>query len=93
VTGECCLCGRTKRIKGRELCSACFNRSTLDGTLGNYGWVRVNRLAEFSELRDRHYPVEMAGARVGVCARTAWRYEAARRAGVEDATKQTRRAA
>lgn len=78
MTGECGSCGKDKTLKARGLCSTCRNRCTLDGTLGQYGWVRADRLAEFSQLRDRHYPVEMAGARVGVSARTAWRYEAAR---------------
>ena len=78
MTGECGRCGQDKTLKARGLCSNCRNRCTADGTLGQYGWVRVNRLAEFSELRERHYPVEVAGARVGVSARTAWRYEAAR---------------
>ena len=78
MTGECGSCGRDKVIKARGLCSWCCHLRTLDGTLGQYGWVRADRLAEFRELRERHYPVELAGARVGVSARTAWRYEAAR---------------
>jgi hypothetical protein len=96
VTGECCRCGRHRPLRPRGLCSTCRNRCTLDGTLGQYGWVRADRLAEFTELRDRHYPVEMAGARVGVCARTAWRYEAARRSApvaLEDGPDRTRSAA
>ena len=77
MTGECGSCGEDKALKARGLCLACYHRCTLDGTLGQYGWVRADRLAEFGQLRDRHYPVEFAGARVGVSSRTAWRYEAA----------------
>ena len=93
MTGECGSCGRDKTLKARGLCSWCHQKHTLDGTLGQYGWVRVNRLAEFGELRNRHYPVELAGARVGVSARTAWRYEAARQLEPVSAVQADRRAA
>lgn len=79
MTGECCSCGLDRLLEARGLCSTCRHRAAEDGTLGQYGWVRVNRLAEFRDLRERRYPVEMAGARVGVSGRTAWRYEAALR--------------
>ena len=88
--GTCGCCGKTRSLKARELCTTCHVHCTLDGTLGQYGWVRADRLAEFRELRERHYPVELAGARVGVSARTAWRYEAARQLAPVSAVQASR---
>ena len=76
-TGTCGRCGRIRPLKARELCSTCHDICRRYGGLAEYGWVRADRLAEFRVLRERRYPVEMAGARVGVSASTAWRYEAA----------------
>ena len=90
MTGECGSCGLDKTLKARGLCSWCYKGRGRDGTLGQYGWVRADRLAEFGQLRDRHYPVEFAGARVGVSSRTAWRYEAARLIAPVSAVQATR---
>lgn len=77
---ECASCGRPKRIGGRGLCGGCKKRHRLDGTLSQYGYVKADRLADYAGLREE-LGMRGAAARVGVCVRTAHRYEATLREG------------
>ena len=89
--GGCVSCEQDRPVFSRHMCKPCYQRLWRrdDGSLEQFGWVRADRLAEFGQLRDRQYSVEAAGARVGVSARTAWRYEADRnRATLERAIRQ-----
>ncbi|MCW2929953.1 MAG: hypothetical protein JWM19_915 [Actinomycetia bacterium] len=71
---ECARCGLEKRIKGRGLCPACSSAVTRDGTIGEYGWMRDERLEEFAGHR-RHMNITRAGAATGISTVTAFRYE------------------
>lgn len=73
---DCADCGRLMPIEARGLCSTCRTRNRDRGTLGEFGCVKANRLADYAELRRRRVPVPVAAARLGVSERTAWRYEA-----------------
>jgi hypothetical protein len=77
---ECACCGRVRLIRGRGLCAGCTWSRRNDGTIGEWGWTRADRLAEYAALRGTLTRRE-AAARLGVSVRTADRYEAALRAG------------
>jgi hypothetical protein len=77
-TIECDSCGRHRPHKGRDWCGACHSR-----------WLRADcpdtgpppprngRYEEYYELtREQHYTLANAAARMGICERTAYRYEA-----------------
>jgi hypothetical protein len=68
-------------IESRGLCAACRRRNRDRGTLGEFGYVKADRLADYAELRGLGVPVPAAAARLGVSERTAWRYEAELKAG------------
>ena len=75
---ECASCGYPRIIRGRGLCEGCRKRCRLDGTLGQYGYLRGDRIADYAALREA-LGMREAAARVGVTVRTAHRYEAALR--------------
>lgn len=72
---ECASCGVVKPVKRRGLCRACESRHVRDGSIGQYGWVKADRMAEYASLRPG-LSVPEAAARAGVSVRTASRYEA-----------------
>jgi hypothetical protein len=78
---DCADCGRFMPIDARGLCSACWTRNSDNGTLGEFGYVKADRLADFAEMRGLGVAVPAAAARLGVSERTAWRYEAELKAG------------
>jgi hypothetical protein len=73
---ECARCGQARPLVYRGLCAACRNRCLRDGTLAGYGYVKADRMADYAALRRRGEGTGAAGARIGVSARTAQRYEA-----------------
>lgn len=75
VVSECAACGKVRPVHGRGLCLACWSRHRNDGTLGDWGYVRADRLADFRAYRERGLSVAEAAARVEVSVRTAERYE------------------
>ena len=75
---ECALCGYPRVIRGRGLCEPCRKHCRNDGTIAEYGYVRADRLADYTALREA-LGMRGAAARVGVTVRTAHRYEAALR--------------
>lgn len=75
---ECASCGALRPIRNRGLCGKCTGRHRRDGTIGEFGWTKTERLAEYATLRAGLTQVQ-AAARVGVSTRTATRYEAALR--------------
>jgi hypothetical protein len=78
-------CRRTRNITRAGYCPRCHRR-----------WLRqcrMGRLEEYAELtREVGLPRVDAAKRVGVCERTAWRYEADLRAGQEAAGMERRAA-
>jgi hypothetical protein len=78
---DCADCGRLMPMDARGLCSACYTRNLDGGTLGEFGYVKADRVADYAELRGLGVPVPAAAARLGVSERTAWRYEAELKAG------------
>ena len=78
---DCADCGRLMPMECRGLCAACRKRNGARGTLGEFGYVKADRVADYAELRRAGVPVPVAAARLGVSERTAWRYEAELMAG------------
>jgi hypothetical protein len=74
---ECVSCGEDRDLCCRGLCGRCRAQARRDGTVDDFGYVKADRLADFTELR-RSCSVAVAAARLGVCERTGWRYEADR---------------
>jgi hypothetical protein len=75
----CASCGEPRVIRRRGLCSTCRHRHTADGTIGDYGWTRADRLAEYAAGRRDGLGVGQAAARAGVSRATGSAYEAALR--------------
>ena len=75
---ECGRCGHVRALRGRGLCAWCKKAATADGTIGQYGYVKADRMADYAELRASLGAAE-AARRVGVSRRTAHRYDAALR--------------
>jgi len=76
---ECASCERVRPIFGRGLCNACRWKRRDDGTIGEYGYVKADRIADYARLRGSGYGVYEAAERIGVSRRTAERYEASLR--------------
>lgn len=76
---ECARCGHLRVIRRRGLCFSCIKRCQRDGTLGEYGWLKADRLAVYREARAKGLTVEAAADKASVTKRTGWRYEAALR--------------
>jgi hypothetical protein len=72
---ECASCEEVGPIQSRGLCFRCYDHHQADGTLGEYGYVREDRIADYMSLRRAGLTCEEAAARVGVTARTGYRYE------------------
>jgi hypothetical protein len=89
---ECASCGEDRDLCCRGLCVACRSQARRDGTLDDFGYVKADRLADFTALR-RSCSVAVAAARLGVCERTGWRYEAERGRARLDAVLGRRAAA
>ena len=88
---ECACCGEDRDLCCRGLCVACRSQARRDGTVGEFGYIKADRLADFTELR-RSCSVAVAAARLGVCERTGWRYEAERGRALVEATLERRAA-
>jgi hypothetical protein len=73
---ECVSCNRIRPLPCRGLCAACRDRHSDDGTLGDYGYVKGDRVEEYRILRLKGLNITEAGRRSGVSRRTAGRYEA-----------------
>lgn len=71
---ECARCGRVRPIAYRGLCHGCENHCRKDGTIGDYGYTRADRLADYVEL-PRDLTARQAAERLGVSARTIERYK------------------
>jgi len=72
---ECARCELVRPVWYRGLCRPCVDRCRLDGTIGCYGYVKADRMADFAWLRLGGVDVAGAAGRVGVSERTGWRYE------------------
>ena len=72
----CASCERVRPLVTRGLCDTCRHRYERDGTIGEWGYVKADRVADYARLRLADYPVPVAASRIGVSERTAWRYEA-----------------
>ena len=79
---ECASCERIRPLIERGLCDSCRTLRRRDGTIGDYGYVKTDRMEDYADLRRFGESVAVAASRVGVSERTGWRYEAqlARRA-------------
>ena len=75
---QCASCGHPRVIRRRGLCSTCTQTHAADGTIGEYGHVKADRIAEYAPLRPA-LTVTAAAARIGVSRATATAYEAALR--------------
>ena len=74
--GACASCHRSGEIVARGLCSSCRGRFRRDKTITEWGRTRADRVEDYAWLtRECGEPLPAAAARVGVCERTAWRYE------------------
>lgn len=74
--GECVRCDRFRVLPIRGLCTTCYKYVREDGSLGDYGWTRNDRLAEYAGLRAGGLSIPAAAKRMGVSTRTGTRYEA-----------------
>lgn len=72
---ECAECGEPRWLKGRGLCSRCYDPHYRDGTLEEFGCVPAGRRADFAELRRSGLSISAAGRKLGISAVTAFRYE------------------
>lgn len=77
----CACCDELGQHRGRRLCQTCYDRHRLAGTLDRHPMVghalpSLWRIESYTELRGRGLPVREAAKRLGVTARTGWRYEA-----------------
>jgi hypothetical protein len=86
--GDCASCSQYQPIVGRGLCVTCRWRHRADGTIGDYGYVKADRFSDYVLIRPARVAggelaafVRGAARRLGVSERTAWRYEAALKAG------------
>ena len=74
---ECAGCEQVLPILARGLCSRCRSWHRTHGTIGDYGYVKADRMADYVRLRDSGWcDIGEAAARIGVSERTAERYEA-----------------
>ena len=73
---ECASCERVRPLISRGLCDTCRARHQENGTIGEYGYVKADRMADFARLRSSGYGVGEAARRIGVSERTGERYEA-----------------
>lgn len=73
---ECGSCERVRPLIERGLCDSCRSLRRKDGTIGDYGYVKTDRMQDYAELRQFGESVAVAASRVGVSERTGWRYEA-----------------
>jgi hypothetical protein len=78
---ECVSCGEIRPLCCRSLCGGCRGRHRRDGTIGDWGWVKADRVREYASLRRLGDSVPVAAVRTGVSVRTGWRYEAQLSAG------------
>jgi hypothetical protein len=63
-------------ILARGLCSRCRSWHRTHGTIGDFGYVKADRMADYARLRLNGHDVGPAAALVGTSKRTAERYEA-----------------
>lgn len=77
IIGACARCDQVRHLPCRGLCPACLTASRLDGTLAEYGWTYADRLAEYAQMRANRVARAECARRLGVCDRTATRYEKA----------------
>lgn len=79
----CASCGHDRARRARGLCNTCWNHHQAAGTLGQFPPTprgetrpRLHRVTDYAELRAYGELLDVAARRLGVSARTAWRYEA-----------------
>lgn len=72
---ECAACGQVRMLPRRGLCRHCDRAAVLDGTIGEYGQTREDRLAEYAGYRARGLNIREAAERAGVSRRVGDRYE------------------
>ena len=73
---ECACCEEVLPILARGLCSRCRSWHRTHGTIGDWGYTKADRMADYVVLRRSGYGVGEAAGLVGTCKRTAERYEA-----------------
>lgn len=73
---ECASCELERPLYVRGLCRPCHIRHQADGTAGQFGYVKADRLEDYAWLRTSGELLPVVAARLGVTERTAWRYEA-----------------
>ena len=71
----CASCGLVRPLIHRGLCRPCRDRHWQAGTLGEFGYVKADRVADYAALRAAGESITAAADRLGVARRTAQRYE------------------
>jgi hypothetical protein len=60
----------------RGLCNSCIWTCRHDGTYGEYGYTKADRIADYAHRRYNGDTIGLAASRLGISRRTAERYEA-----------------
>jgi hypothetical protein len=76
VVTECARCGKVRPLLERGLCNPCRKTCHDDGTIGDYGYVKADRMADYACRRLNGDSIAAAAVRLGISKRTAERYEA-----------------
>ena len=76
MTAPCDRCGNIAELVTRRLCPSCRGQCRRAGTVEDWGYLKPDRLADFTVLRARGYRPAVAAVRLGLSARTGYRYEA-----------------
>ena len=72
---ECARCERQRAIEARGLCHSCRTTCQANGTIGEYGYVKPDRLEDYAYRRGQGDSPGTAAGRLGISKRTACRYE------------------
>ena len=74
---ECASCEHVRPLYYRGLCRPCRDSHRATRTIGQFGYIKADRLTDYAWLtRGCGESLSVAAARIGVSERTAWRYEA-----------------
>ena len=76
ILAECASCERVQPLRARGLCASCYVTRFRNGTLGEFGYLKADRMADYARLRLNGAAQAEAAKRVGVSRRTGERYEA-----------------
>ena len=75
ILAECGSCERVRPLMSRGLCDVCREERRRDGTIAEFGYVKADRMADFTRYRTAGVGLAEAAGRVGVSERTGRRYE------------------